>query len=192
MTEREMVEDFHRAMGLPVRTTPTMPSEAERLMRAKLIHEESGEAIRALGCRTFTDAGGTVHVVVDPRAQPALVDATHELNDLLYVAHGGLAEMGAPPDVFVELHRANMSKLGDDERPVLRADGKAMKGPRYRPPDVAGVLAREYAPCPACGHAPHWERGTRGTAPHSYCSVRHGWNSPNCGCDHMPCREVAP
>lgn len=150
MTEREMVEDFHRAMGLPVRTTPTILAPVEALLRAKLIHEESREAIKALGCRTFTDAGGVVHVVVDPRATPVLADAVHELNDLLYVAYGGLAEMGAPPEVFVEIHRANMSKLGDDGRPVLRADGKVMKGPKYKPPDVAGVLAQR---CATCGHA---------------------------------------
>lgn len=140
MTEREMVEEFHRAMGLPVRTTPTMPSEAERLMRARLVLEEALEVVRALGCVAAPRWDGEIEVVVNH--QPDLTNVAHELNDLLYVAHGGLAEMGAPPGVFAEIHRANMSKLGDDGKPVLRADGKVMKGPNYKPPDVAGVLAR--------------------------------------------------
>jgi len=149
MTEREMVEEFHEAMGLSVRTTPTMPSEAERLMRARLVFEEAMEVVRALGCQTVRDEHGRLAVVVDTGALVSRVDIAHELNDLLYVAHGGLAEMGAPTEVFAEIHRANMSKLGDDGKPVLRADGKVMKGPNYRPPDVAGVLARA-AGCPHC------------------------------------------
>lgn len=183
-----MVEEFHKAMGLPARTTPTMPSEAERLMRARLIHEESREAIWALGCEVVSGDNGP-EVIVDPEVVPRLEDIAHEINDLLYVAHGGLSEAGMPPAVFAEIHRANMSKLGDDGRPVLRVDGKVLKGPNYRPPDVAGVLARAESRCPRCGCAPHWQHGTKGTAPHSYCSSRDGWNSPNCACDYMP---VAP
>jgi predicted HAD superfamily Cof-like phosphohydrolase len=155
MTEREMVEEFHKAMGLPVRTVPTMPSEAERLMRARLIHEESRESIRALGCEVVSGDEGPV-VIVDKESIPRLNEVAHELNDLLYVAHGGLAEMGAPPAIFSEIHRANMSKLDDNGRPVLREDGKVMKGPNYRPPDVARVLARVTEPaldarCTRCG-----------------------------------------
>ena len=39
-----------------------------------------------------------------------------------------------------EVHASNMTKLGADGRPVRRADGKILKGPDYRPPDIAAVL----------------------------------------------------
>ena len=52
--------------------------------------------------------------------------------------------------VIAEVHRANMSKLGPDGRPVLRADGKVLKGDCYTPPDVAAVLrAQGWSPPPA-------------------------------------------
>lgn len=190
MTEREMVEEFHRAMGRPVRTTPTMPSEAERVMRCRLLLEEVLEVIQASGCVVkFLDDDRMTAVSMPEAGTPPLASMAHELNDLLYVAYGGLAEAGVPLSVFAEIHCANMSKLGGDGRPVLRADGKVMKGPNYRPPDVAGVLARAESRCPRCGCAQHCQHGTNGTAPHSYCSSRDGWNSPNCACDYMP---VAP
>ena len=142
MSERDMVKQFHEAMGLPVRRLPEMPSEAERLMRARLIHEEAGEVIRALGCVVlrWSDGSTTVESRPDLVGEPVLSNIAHELADLQYVTHGGQVEAGVPQDVFAEVHRANMSKLGDDGRPVLRADGKVMKGPKYRPPDVARVL----------------------------------------------------
>lgn len=42
--------------------------------------------------------------------------------------------------VLAEVHRSNMSKLGPDGRPVLRADGKVQKGPQFFAPDIAAVL----------------------------------------------------
>lgn len=160
-----MVEAFHKAMGIPVRRTPTMPSEAERLMRARLVYEEANEVVRALGCKVSYGLDGR-DVVIDHGVLVSRVDIAHELSDLLYVAHGGLAEMGAPPEVFAEVHRANMSKLDDDGKPVFREDGKVMKGPNYRPPDVAGVLARAANRVPQlilmceCTGVPHrWENG---------------------------------
>ena len=44
--------------------------------------------------------------------------------------------------VLDEVHASNMTKLGADGRPIRRADGKVLKGPDYRPPDIAAVLAR--------------------------------------------------
>ena len=43
--------------------------------------------------------------------------------------------------VLDEVHSSNMTKLGADGRPIRRADGKVLKGPGYRAPDVASVLA---------------------------------------------------
>lgn len=64
------------------------------------------------------------------------------LADMVYVVHGTALAYGIPLDeVLAEVHRSNMSKLGLDGRPILRADGKAVKGPGFAAADVAAVIA---------------------------------------------------
>jgi len=63
--------------------------------------------------------------------------------DLLYVVYGAALTFGIPTaEVFAEVHRSNMTKLGDDGLPIYRDDGKVLKGPHYSPPDLAPILAR--------------------------------------------------
>jgi hypothetical protein len=45
--------------------------------------------------------------------------------------------------VLSEVHRSNMSKLGEDGRPLLREDGKVLKSHLYKPPNVCGVLVQQ-------------------------------------------------
>jgi len=47
-------------------------------------------------------------------------------------------------EVFDEIQRSNMSKLGEDNKPIFRDDGKVMKGPNYFKPDIKGVF-KKYA-----------------------------------------------
>jgi predicted HAD superfamily Cof-like phosphohydrolase len=62
---------------------------------------------------------------------------------MVYVIHGTALAYGIPLDeVLAEVHRSNMSKLGRGGRPILRADGKVVKGPGFAAADVAGVIAR--------------------------------------------------
>jgi predicted HAD superfamily Cof-like phosphohydrolase len=57
--------------------------------------------------------------------------------DLLYVVYGGAVTNGIDIDeVFKEVHRSNMSKLGADGTPIFRDDGKVLKGPNFSPPDI--------------------------------------------------------
>jgi predicted HAD superfamily Cof-like phosphohydrolase len=140
MSERDMVKQFHEAMGLPVRERPEMPSEAERVLRCRLLLEECEEFIRASGCRINTDSAGRRTIGVDHSIRPDLAAMAHENADVRIITLGTDLTMGSPTEVYAEVMRANMSKLGDDGRPVLRADGKVMKGPKYTPPDVARVL----------------------------------------------------
>jgi predicted HAD superfamily Cof-like phosphohydrolase len=66
-----------------------------------------------------------------------------ELADMLYVIYGTFDLLGLPADkVFNEVHRSNMSKLGPDGLPVLRADGKVLKGPNYEEADIEAVLSQ--------------------------------------------------
>lgn len=157
MNERDMVRQFHEAMGLPLRERPTMSSEAERLLRCRLLLEETLEYIRASG---FNLSAGTEVVWVNGHScqwsfartseGPDLAAMAHENADVRVITHGNDLTMGSPPEVHAEVMCANMSKLGDDGKPVLRGDGKVMKGPNYRPPDVAGVLERAAHACTNC------------------------------------------
>jgi len=51
-------------------------------------------------------------------------------------------------EVVREIHRSNMSKLGEDGRPIYREDGKIMKGPNYFKPNLASVLDKDDAVFP--------------------------------------------
>ena len=62
---------------------------------------------------------------------------TKELADLLYVTYGFAVTFGLPIDeVFERVHLSNMSKLGDDGKPLYREDGKVLKGPNYQKPQL--------------------------------------------------------
>lgn len=70
-----------------------------------------------------------------------IVEMADALTDMLYVIYGFGAVAGINLDMtFAEVHRSNMSKLGEDGKPVLREDGKILKGPNYSPPDLSFVL----------------------------------------------------
>lgn len=120
------VRAFHRAYDLPVAGVPTADPGADQVrLRQDLIDEEVGE---------LREAGGSGDLV-------GVADA---LADIVYVAYGTACVYGIDLDaVLDEVHASNMTKLGADGEPVRRADGKVLKGPHYRPPDVAGVLSRQ-------------------------------------------------
>lgn len=71
-----------------------------------------------------------------------LAEIAQELADVVYVAYGTALAYGVDLDAVVgEVHRANMTKLGLDGHPVVR-NGKVVKGPGFRPPDVAAVIGQ--------------------------------------------------
>jgi predicted HAD superfamily Cof-like phosphohydrolase len=45
-------------------------------------------------------------------------------------------------EVFNEIQRSNMSKLGEDGKPIFREDGKVLKGPNYFKPNIKAVLEK--------------------------------------------------
>ena len=125
---RHQVGDFHRAYGLPIRVEPTAAVGPDQIvLRQALIEEE---------VRELADAANAGDVV-------GVADA---LADIVYVAYGTAHVYGIDLDaVLDEVHASNMTKLGADGRPVHRADGKVLKGPAYRPPDISAVLGRRAA-----------------------------------------------
>lgn len=123
------VREFHLSYELPVADLPSAQvDDGQVTLRQSLIEEEVGEL------RVAAEAGDIV----------GIADA---LADIVYVAYGSACVYGIDLDVVLdEVHASNMTKLGADGRPVRRADGKVLKGPDYRPPDVRRVLGLDEAP----------------------------------------------
>ena len=63
-----------------------------------------------------------------------------ELADLVYVCYQYAENMGWFLDEALDrVHKSNMSKLGEDGKPIYREDGKVLKGPNYKPPDLSDL-----------------------------------------------------
>lgn len=143
----ELVCDFHHAFGHPVENKPTIATEALRVLRIKLIAEELLELARASGCSLIASTDPCKpetndFIEVLPRlATVNLIEMADALGDLDYVVQGANLVFGLPSYAIVEeIHRSNMSKLGADGKPLVREDGKILKGPGYFKPDIARVL----------------------------------------------------
>lgn len=125
MDNFDRVKEFEKAMG----TATGRPFSSDLLkLRHDLIDEEVYEAW--LEC---TDKNGGW--LPDEKINKA--NLTKELADILYVVYGTAVTFGLPlQDVFEEVHRSNMSKMGDDGKAVFREDGKVLKGPNYTKPNL--------------------------------------------------------
>ncbi|TDE99183.1 hypothetical protein EXU48_02070 [Occultella glacieicola] len=140
-----LVDEFHRIYAMPLTGGAPNVDRPRVPMRLALVAEELAELVQAV----YGDAAGAELEVAFARAE-ALDDGRRDtvatadaLGDLVYVVYGMAIECGIPLEhVLAEIHRSNLSKLGADGRPILREDGKILKGPAYTPPDLAGVLAR--------------------------------------------------
>ena len=122
ITNFELVGDFMEAFGQDILEEPQLPGLDIEDLRVELIAEELQELKEALNNRD-------------------IVEVADALTDLLYVIYGAGHSFGIDlNDCFDEVHRSNMSKLGEDGRPVYREDGKVLKGPDYWPPDLESVL----------------------------------------------------
>ena len=72
-----------------------------------------------------------------------MVEVADALGDMLYILCGTILSHGMQhkiEEVFDEIQRSNMSKLGEDGEPIYREDGKVMKGPNYFKPDIAKIF----------------------------------------------------
>jgi len=70
-----------------------------------------------------------------------LVEYTDACCDLVYVLVGSLVSFGIDFDAcFAEVHRSNMSKLDENGKPIVREDGKILKGPNFTPPDLRSII----------------------------------------------------
>ena len=112
------VKKFMETFGQMVRTKPQFPDEKTIELRYDLIKEELKELEQAMKTKNLKE----------------IADA---LTDILYVTYGAGYAYGIDLDkCFKEVQRANMSKLGEDGKPIYNEKGKVMKGPNYREPDL--------------------------------------------------------
>jgi predicted HAD superfamily Cof-like phosphohydrolase len=140
------VREFHEVFGHPVSTDPKqVPAIEHRVLRIRMIAEELVETARAMGValRVNSDLDEEAQVLAAPMsgAEYDPIEAADGLGDIRYLVDGGNLICGFPGEhVLAEIHRSNMSKLGEDGKPVMRADGKFLKGPNYTKPDIRKVL----------------------------------------------------
>ena len=118
MSNFENVKTFMETFGQIIRTKPQFPNEKTMQLRYDLIKEELNELKHAMKTKDLKE----------------VADA---LTDILYVTYGAGCAYGINLDkCFKEVQRANMSKLGNDGKPIYNEKGKVMKGPNYLEPNL--------------------------------------------------------
>ena len=121
----EAVQEFHTTFGLGVEHSPKSDlSEKEYMLRYNLMKEENEEYLEA--CQNKD-----------------LIEIADALGDQLYILCGTIIRHGFQDkieEVFEEIQRSNMSKLGEDGKPIYREDGKVLKGPKYFRPDIKKII----------------------------------------------------
>lgn len=129
-TNFQKVLEFHRAFNLPILPSPRVPENKRFYLRINLINEEVRELKEEL-----VDKDGV------RQEEISLQHIAKELSDILYVVYGMAAEFGIDLDrAFAEVHNSNMSKLGEDGKPIYREDGKVLKGPHYREAKMYDII----------------------------------------------------
>ena len=119
------VQRFHESFGLGI--SQEMKADlgpSKNQLRYNLMDEENKEYLEAA-------------------SNNDLVEVADALGDMLYILCGTILEHGMQykiEEVFNEIQRSNMSKLGEDGKPIYREDGKVLKGPNYFKPNITKVL----------------------------------------------------
>lgn len=132
------VVEFHEAFEVPIAWAPRVADFERRKLRVKLLLEEVLEFAEASG----VEVSCWPEVCNDPLSvEPNLVAAADALADIRYVTDGAALEWGISLEQCLqEVHRSNMSKLGEDGKPIFREDGKVLKGPNFTPPDLQKII----------------------------------------------------
>ena len=121
----EAVKKFHTAFKIGHREIPKADLGQEKnMLRFNLMKEENEEYFEAANNND-------------------LVEVADALGDMLYILCGTIIEHGMQhkiEEVFNEIQRSNMSKLGEDGQPIYREDGKVLKGPNYFKPNIQFIL----------------------------------------------------
>ena len=118
MTNFIKVKTFMQTFGQEVKAKPSLSTEKINSLRYELIKEELEE----------------LKVAIENNDILEVADA---LTDILYVTYGAGHAFGIDLDkCFEEVQNSNMSKLGEEGKPIYNESGKVMKGPKYFKPDL--------------------------------------------------------
>lgn len=123
------VLEFQNAFGIESPTRPKLLHKKRAELRHNLLQEEVDEVMSAVKSK---DLVSIVDGVID--SMYILIGTAHEY---------GFADR--MEQLFDEVHRANMSKMGSDGKPILRKDGKVMKSDSYSPPKLDKILSRDFS-----------------------------------------------
>ncbi|MEC7286229.1 MAG: nucleoside triphosphate pyrophosphohydrolase family protein [Bacteroidota bacterium] len=119
------VKKFHQAFGVKISNKPTLELSKDILkLRHSLMKEENNEYLKAV-------------------EEKNLIEVADALGDMLYILCGTILTHGFQnliEDIFDEIQSSNMSKLGDDGKPIYRNDGKVLKGPNYKKPNIKKII----------------------------------------------------
>ena len=118
MSNFDDVKIFMKTFGQEVKNKAEFPKEKIVKLRYDLIKEELNELQNATKTKNLKE----------------IADA---LTDILYVTYGAGHAYGIDLDkCFREVQRSNMSKLGEDGKPIYNEKGKVLKGPKYFKPNL--------------------------------------------------------
>ena len=122
MTNFKKVKIFMETFGQEVKSKSSLSSDKINSLRLSLIQEELDELNKAIQDKD-------------------IVEVADALTDILYVTYGAGHAFGINLDqCFNEVQNSNMSKLGDDGKPIYNENGKVMKGPNYFKPDLSKYI----------------------------------------------------
>ena len=122
MTNFEKVKLFMQTYGQGVKGKADFSDEKTNKLRVDLIKEELEELTKAMD-------------------EKDLLEVADALTDILYVTYGAGHAFGINLDkCFDEVQSSNMSKLGEDGKPIYNEAGKVMKGPNYFKPDLSKYI----------------------------------------------------
>ena len=123
MSNFNKVGTFMKTFGQEVKTKPSFSSDKINKLRIDLIKEELDELQEAMGNND-------------------LLEVADALTDILYVTYGAGHAFGINLDkCFDEVQNSNMSKLGENGKPIYNESGKVMKGPNYFKPDLSKFVS---------------------------------------------------
>jgi|TARA_B110000305_G_C19432453_1_gene636968 predicted HAD superfamily Cof-like phosphohydrolase len=124
----DAVIQFHEVYGLGIENEPISDLPKKIIdLRYNLMKEENEEYLQAA-------------------KENDLVEIGDALGDMLYILCGTIISHGFQDkmeSIFDEIQRSNMSKLGEDGKPIYREDGKVMKGPNYFKPNLTKILSTD-------------------------------------------------
>jgi len=117
--------EFRKAYGLPQGLTTTSLN-----LQQNLIDEEHLELAHAV-----------LDLKEDLNNKEKQAHVLKEMADLLFTVHQKAAAYGWDlQTAHNRVHESNMSKLGEDGKPIRREDGKILKGPNYFVPSLIDLV----------------------------------------------------